>query len=164
MYEVDYLAMIDLDEMILPVKHDSWSEMVQSLKPTPATSLFKFHNAFFIETKQATIPNCSNQTVPKYFSRTKHHFCWPGYHYKIKLMKRSKFVYTHSIHYVCNRVNTYCEDMNVPMGLAKLGHYRVSIPDDCAGKTVTTVDNTALKLQINVMSKICSQEGTKVIL
>ena len=159
MYEVDYLAMIDLDEMILPVKHNSWSEMVQSLKPTPATSSFKFQNAFFVETekgKQATIPNCSNQTVPKYFSRTRHHTCFRGYSYRVKQMSRARFIYLHNIHAVCNRVKGHSTNVNVGPEVALLGHYRIIVLDDC--KKSRTVSNTAaLKFEETVTRRICSR-------
>ena len=145
--------------MILPVKHNSWSEMVQGLKPTPATSSFKFQNAFFVETekgKQATIPNCSNQTVPKYFSRTRHHTCFLGYSYRVKQMSRARFIYLHNIHAVCNRVKGHSTNVNVGPEVALLGHYRIIVPDNC--KQSRTVSNTAaLKFEETVTRRICSR-------
>ena len=159
MYEVDYLAMIDLDEMILPVKHNSWSEMVQGLKPTPATSSFKFQNAFFVDTKkdkQATIPNCSNRTVPKYFSKTRHHTCWPGFHYRNKLMARARYVYSYGVHSICKRLVGHADNIFVPPEVALLGHYRLTVPEDCV-KSPTVSNTAALKFEGNITRRICSQ-------
>jgi len=47
MYEVDYLVMMDLDEMILPVNHNSWAELVASLEKKGSYAAFSFLNRFF---------------------------------------------------------------------------------------------------------------------
>ena len=159
MYEVDYLAMIDLDEMILPVKHNSWSEMVQSLTPTPATSSLKFQNTFLTEpnnVKPATISNCSNHTVPKYFSRTKHHICSPGFGYRPKLMTRPRFVVVYAIHDICSRVRGHEMRKNVPTSTGVLGHYRESIPPDCKRPRISK-NTVALKFKDTVVNRMCSR-------
>ena len=158
MYEVEYLAMTDLDEMITPVgKHTSWGEMIKALNSNSDVSSYTFQNAFFTspenEAKQV-LPNCSNAQVPKYFTRTVRHDCYPGYAYRPKTMSLARYIYEPNIHWVCARVDGHPGNTNVPTEIGILAHYRPSVPDDCVGKPTFT-DNVARKFRNKVTDSMC---------
>ena len=157
MYEVDQVAMIDLDEMIIPLKHNNWPDMVASLKQNPTVTALKFENAFFTEPSppQQNPPSfCPDVPLPKYFSRTKHYKCFPGYNYRPKIMSRARYILEPNIHYTCKTVSGYGGKYNVPSSIAMLGHYRTTVPNDCAHKP-TTSDKTALRFLERLKGQMC---------
>ena len=68
MYEVEYLAVIDLDEMIIPIKHNNLAEMVTAFGDKPTVASFKFQNTFFTNPSkdEPSIPpnlNCPGECI-----------------------------------------------------------------------------------------------------
>lgn len=158
MYEVENLALIDIDEMIWPVKHNNWYEMVHEFKTRKDVSIFKFQHAFFDDpnplaqteerAKLQTNPSQSNRSlfIPKYFTHTRRYKCFTGYSYRTKMMATPRFIVEPSIHSICNAVAQHAAEYHVPPELGILAHYREPIPDDCK-KTPTFTDKLATKFK-----------------
>ena len=160
MYEVDYMATIDIDEVILPVKHKRWSDMIKASGKNNAM-VFKFQNRFFKRDGSSTgeiMKNCSTpMRVPKYFTHTTQLKCFWGFGYRTKLIVQPRFVVEHSFHYVCKSVPGHTLKYNVPPELGILGHYRPTIPDDCKTKP-TLVDHVAWRFWEELVKRMCSRE------
>ena len=160
MFEVEYIAMIDLDEMIIPAKHSNWPDLIDSLDTSESIASYYFQNRFFIgnkgSKKEPVLDNCYNTPVPKYFTKTNRIECQPGYDYRPKLISRPKYVFEPSIHWICSKVKDHGGDVMVKPETAILGHYRNVIPTDCAGKP-SHVDEGAKRFMDQLTENICQR-------
>ena len=162
MYEVEYLAVIDLDEMIIPIKHNNLAEMVTAFGDKPMVASFKFQNAFFVKPSKGEphVPpkfNCpANVTLAKYFTRTDRYRCYPGYSYRTKIMSRPRYIYEHSIHSVCQTVHGHKNNYDVPPHFGVLSHYRGTIPSDCIVKPKSP-DYITKRFLERVTQRICAR-------
>ncbi len=157
MYKVEYLAMTDLDEMIMPVgDHNSWGDMMTALNSNSDVSTFTFQNTFFTAPENEPNQVASNCTlIPKYFTRNVRHKCHPGFQYKPKQMDIARYIYEPNIHWACAKVDGHFGNIDVPTEIGILAHYRSSLPENCVGKPTFT-DNVASKFRDKVMDSICS--------
>ncbi len=159
MYEVEYVAQNDIDELIIPVKTDNWSDKVARFRRNKHTASFKFQNNFFTEPSPAQRENlpdfCPNTPVPKYFTRTKRYKCLPGFRYRPKLMSRPKYILEPSIHCICKMLPGYNKTYYVPVDIAVLGHYRTEVPKKCAENSTTVSDRTALRFLDRLRTEMC---------
>ena len=159
MYETEYLVPIDIDEMIVPIKANSWSEMLQDMPQREKHATYLFQNAFFGMKNVrplVTAPVCGNFSFSKYFTKTDRYICFPGYNYRTKLMTRPRFVLEAAIHYTCSVISGYEKTLLVPDTVAFIAHYRDPIPDDCINKQ-TRVDNSVLKYSEGFSMEMCSR-------
>ena len=160
MYEVEHIAVIDLDEMIIPIKHSTWGDMITGLAAKEDVSSYTFQNNFFTlpkDHKEPVIDNCSNRIVPKYFTRTDSHECYPGHGYRPKVMYVARHVYEPNIHWPCQRVAGYGGNINVPPEMALLGHFRTEVPDDCKALPIHT-DETVGRFRSQVIDSLCNKQ------
>lgn len=165
MKKVKYLAMIDLDEMILPASTNSWPEMLQALDKRGRFTSFTFSNNFFEEvpasTDTLTTLQEGNQTcpyistLPMYFTRLKR-LPWPGFkqNTKMKMIVKPALLSVSCIHDVCKpTVPGYLKTYRVPQSMGLMAHYREPVPQWYVyGKGQE--DRTALKHQQKVMAEI----------
>ena len=159
MYETEYLVPIDIDEMIVPIKANSWSEMLQDLPQREKYAAFIFENGFFGMKNVrplVTAPECGNFNIAKYFTKTDRHICFPGYGYRAKLMTRPRFVQEAGIHFTCSVISGYEKTLQVPNTVAFLAHYRDPIPDDCINQQ-SRIDNSLLKYSDRFSMEMCSR-------
>ena len=141
MYKTEYLAQLDLDEMIIPTKANSWSEMLHDFPQREQYAILIFENVIFTTknvNSAATLPDCSNFKVAKYFTSTDRHLCHYGYDRRSKLMTRPRFIVKSSIHQICSAISGFRVSLHVPTALAIVAHYRLSIPGNCKAKPTTT--------------------------
>lgn len=162
MYRVDYLLMIDIDEMILPVKTNDWQSMIKSLESSGKYASFTFSNNF-IEGEPKNISAeiheerkiCRDLHLPKYFIRM-NRLPWPSFkqNTKMKLLLKPKLVSASCIHDICRQVvGGYRRTYWVPKTTAFMAHYRVPIdPWYVFGKGVQ--DDTAMKFRTQVMEEL----------
>jgi hypothetical protein len=129
MYEVETLAMLDVDEMIVPVQHNNWKEMIQSLKGSQNVASLRFQNAFF-DNPNSSVEDPSH-LVPKYFTRTRRYNCNPYTDYRTKVIDHPRFVVEPAIHSVCKEVAGHKKNYRVSKNIGFLAHYRDVIPDEC---------------------------------
>ena len=57
MFRYDYIAVLDIDEVIMPLKHNNWNDLMREIKiKTPAasnnTSCFVFRHVLFLEEEE----------------------------------------------------------------------------------------------------------------
>ncbi len=157
MNRVKYLALIDLDEMILPVSSKSWPDMLQLLDKKGNHASFTFPNNFFeeIPKNKSDERMCSNSTVPNIFARL-NKLPWPAFkeNTKMKMIVKPALISASCIHDVCKpTVGGSKKTYWVPRHVALMAHYRVPVPKWYVyGKGVE--DRTALKWQDQVTAEI----------
>ena len=74
MNRAKYLVFVDMDEVILPIQHDSWSNMIIAIDTKPSIGAFVFLNKYFTNNPESTNPAvkpCMELDVPVYFKWTK---------------------------------------------------------------------------------------------
>ena len=150
MYDVEYLVLIDLDEMILPVHHKTWEGMIKNIHQSERFASYKFHNVFFNDrnvrlSKNSDILQSCNKKVPisRYLINTNRYICnpIPG-EYRTKTISKPRLVLDTYIHHMCSCLDGYELEYVVPEAMGISAHYRKVIPKEC--KSVPTYrDETA---------------------
>lgn len=161
MHEVDYLVMMDLDEMILPVKHNNWAEMVEELEKKGRYASFMFLNRFFTATPRNTAgsitsgltetslydPSVDPKLVqsfkgdlPAYFTRTNEVKCYFNYGAKTKLIINPLHLVRVTVHESCESVRSYKPAFHVPPEIGISAHYRENSIQECT--SLPTIENT----------------------
>lgn len=166
MYEVEYLVMMDLDEMILPVNHKSWAELAAALEEKGRYAAYSFLNRFFappshfdpvdynstlgleiestsyfdaaLESKVSSYYKDSE--VPAYFSRTQEVECYFNHGAKTKLFFNPRRLVRATVHEACESVRTYKPVLRVSADVAISAHYRDTTIQGCVSKP--TLENT----------------------
>ena len=170
MYEVDYLVMMDLDEMILPVNQNSWAELVTVLEKKGSYAAYSFLNRFFappshfdsspdfnvttgLDSETATYYDESEakvagyfkgKEVPAYFSRTQEVECYFNHGAKTKLFMNPRRLVRATVHEACESVRRFQPVYRVPADIAISAHYRDTTIPDCVSKP-TVENNIAIK-------------------
>ncbi|XP_075042440.1 glycosyltransferase family 92 protein F13G3.3-like, partial [Mixophyes fleayi] len=127
MYRSKYIALIDIDELILPVIHEDWSEMLDYLLSVdPTTNIFIFENHVF----PTTLKDKSNPLTPVEwtsvpgFNILQHVYREPNRPYEInptKMLVNPRSVVKASVHVPLDFSG---EQHQVSSDIAKLCHYR----------------------------------------
>ena len=158
MNRVKYVAFVDMDELILPLKHGNWSDMMTVLDTNPKRSAFVFLNTYFTDNPRRTNVSkpCKEMDIPIYFKWTRRYVCKYPRHRRSKYITKPRLVNVLDIHGVPT-LRGYSE-YTVPYNIGVNAHYRFRMSSDCTN-TTTTHDTTALKYQSQVMraveQKIC---------
>ena len=159
MYEVEYLVMMDLDEMIFPTRHTNWAELVDALEKKGKYASFMFLNRFFMgpphHTSNLTLPHNNRSDpsldpkviqafkgneIPAYFSRTREVKCYFSYGAKTKLIIKPLNLVRLTVHESCESVRFYRPVYWVPPEVGISAHYRESSIQECVSKP--TKENT----------------------
>ena len=154
MYRIKYLAMVDLDELLLPSKHQNWSELINDIGRQDDYHSYLFSNCFFMN-KNARVSNvtlpCQGVKVPKYFQWTSRSKCYcdgkSGYH-RTKYMMQTELTVALFVHSVCKAIRG--KQYKVPHNIGVNAHYRNRIPYKECTENITQ-DTTLLKYQSIVM-------------
>ena len=57
LYRYDWIALLDVDEVIVPRKHNSWAEMMEEAEPDAIKySGFTFTNIYFLDNMTENLP------------------------------------------------------------------------------------------------------------
>ncbi len=171
MKRVKYVAMIDTDEMILPVSNNSWPEMLNTLEKEGKYASYTFSNNFFEEVKGREggggIEACPKRWgIPKYFSRL-NRLPWPQYkqNTKMKMILRTDAISATCIHDVCRTTTQgYTRTYRVPYSVGFMAHYREPVQREYVFGNGTE-DRTALWFQAEVeaeMRKKCVMLANRV--
>ena len=156
MYRVEYLIITDLDELIIPLKHTNYVDMIKSERShSQDMHSFGFLNRFFAvnETPAPTLPNCSGLALPKYFHRTYQLKCAYDYSFRPKYIVIPYLIIHVAVHDVCQA--TRGRPHSVSPAVAILGHFRNNIPDDCRDRRIMK-QAALVKYQSKVTRQICS--------
>ncbi len=130
---VEYLAMYDLDEMIVPCNpHTTWSEMIAELKQYDTNvdnyATLSFEDHVWVDNGHSipfqTNYMCSNMSLPVYLKRTQRIVATHA-HSPPKLIIRPKFVDSCWIHYVLQVKSNIYHEYKVPFKIGSVHHYRV---------------------------------------
>ena len=164
MNRVKYVAFVDMDELILPLKHSNWSDMMTVLDTNPKRSTFVFLNTYFTDNPRRTNVSkpCKEMDIPIYFKWTRRYVCRLNYGIRSKYMAKPRLVNDLDIH----EVHTFrgYPGYNVPIATAMLAHYR-NYPASCPKNLKTTEDTTVMRFKSQVMKavqqKICVRTGSQ---
>ncbi|XP_013777358.1 beta-1,4-galactosyltransferase galt-1-like [Limulus polyphemus] len=145
MYDVNYVAVVDVDEFIFPRNHSTLQAMISSIANENWGSLI-FRNAFFCTSKPSD-QQTLNSTLPfrtmTYLQHQKN--IWPAKKRSKVIVQPTKTIIC-GIHYVFEHFNNSKEIVISP-SVAILHHYRHSV--FCRGTLVT--DKTALRFKIDLL-------------
>ena len=156
MHRVKYMAVQDLDELILPMKHNSWGELLDFIGDQDKKFIYRFGNCFYINSTSDLHPEhkpCDGVQIPKYFHWTRRLNCLcndKNREYRLKYIMQTELIIDMYVHWICD--STKGEDYYVPHSLAALAHYRNTVPAPCKTATEFTNDISALKHQSAVLN------------
>jgi hypothetical protein len=160
MYKVRHVVLMDLDEMIYPVAHNTWPEMLRELEKVGKYASYTFSNNFIQEINHTTSwsigNNCSTELKSvKYFERLKR-LPWPHFKKKtkMKMILRPTAVSATCIHDLCKTtIRGYRKTYWVPDSVGFMAHYRKPVPRwYIYGKGVE--DRTALRYKDSVLHEM----------
>lgn len=162
MHRVKYLVMMDLDEMIIPVKHYNWLDMMTHLekkqqKGHRVSASYNFVNTFF---GFRTLPypkvlqDCEEREALPYFTRGYQLLCNLKISVRMKLIIRPELVLTSVVHVVCETVPGYPKSIRVQTEIGVSAHYRNKILKTCEGSR-SRVNKVAMKLAGNYSRMFC---------
>ncbi|XP_076359057.1 beta-1,4-galactosyltransferase galt-1-like [Tachypleus tridentatus] len=144
MFLSKYVALVDIDEYIVPRNHQTILEMIKSFKNTTWGSLV-FHNSFFC-TKHPVKVKYSKQNLPfttlRYLTRVKH---VSRAYFRSKPMVQPTRVVTGGIHFVWQHFANW-QPFVVPPSECLLHHYRSGICSEASYKSGVE-DKTILKFK-----------------
>ena len=156
MYEVDILAFMDLDEILLPVQSTNWSKMLAKIYDN-RVPVYSFQNSFFVNDSsnlsKKLPPHCTNlSTYPKYFTKTNRVRCVSPY--RTKCMVRPTLITQSGVHGL-DSVKGCKKPIRIPTSIGINAHYRNEIPEDCHDKRLYR-DLVAMKFEDKFIKQTCN--------
>ncbi|XP_018420916.1 PREDICTED: uncharacterized protein LOC108794386 [Nanorana parkeri] len=155
-YRTKYIALNDIDELILPIMHKDWPEMIDTLlKIDPTTSVFLFKNYVF----PTTIRDKTNPLTPSDWASVpglnivEHVYREPNRPSEInptKMILNPRSVVQTSVHVPLEFVG---EQYEVPGDIAKLCHYREPKQKDLE-KDLLIEDNIMSKYEAVLIKRV----------
>lgn len=155
-YRSKYIALNDIDELILPIMHNDWPEMVDSLlKIDPTTSVFIFKNYVF----PTTLRDKTNPLTPPEWASVpglnivQHVYREPNRPSEInptKMILNPRSIVQTSVHVPLEFVG---EQYEVPDDIAKLCHYREPKQKDLE-KDLLIKDNIMSKYEAVLIERV----------
>ncbi len=132
MYAFDYLVFVDLDEVLIPKRHEDWKTMLQEID-RPYIDSFIFVNTVYmqsvspsntaVESQTTTLSNCDQNIVPQYFTHFDRSVCEFPHFQRSKLIIKPELILDLNIHSVCTRLYDTTHYL-VPTSSASSHHYR----------------------------------------
>ena len=129
LHRVEYLAMYDIDEILVPRKHMTWSGMIQEIKETTDINQYaslSFSNYYWhdngVAIKIDNFTGCQKMKLPIYLKRTEE--MKTTLHYPPKLIVRPSVVRSCGVHYILNWSNNLFQQYSVNEKIATIHHYR----------------------------------------
>ena len=164
MYRSSYLVFQDLDEMIVPRKHQTWLEAIQEMDPNSAKSGYVFKNMYMTATKPSTLikyvryqQQCKQMKMPLYLRNLDRANCDYPHFQRSKYIARPELIHDLDIHGICTPVKGYWQ-YYVPGDIGGNFHYRFRTDSTCQSPT-TELDlkmlNYSSALLNSVTRKIC---------
>lgn len=160
-HQVELLVLVDLDEMILPVKDMSWADMIHRIDMKGQYASYLFLNKFFVSSAHSqgvagkessdldkdVVMVQSPALGPRYFNWTLKLNCHFEYGVRSKTIVRPELVLSTCVHKVEKTVQGTRVSLKVPVTTGLLAHYRMEVIQQCRDRNYTS-DNTALKYQL----------------
>ena len=138
MHRVDYLVLIDLDELIITRRHNSLASMLAELDKDYIDS-FIFINSVYLKTPDSKLPLavhsmttrlCNGQSLPDYYLHFQKSKCRYHYYERSKLIIKPTYVIDTDIHGICTHLNGKTHFF-VPDDMATSHHYREKPTIEC---------------------------------
>ncbi len=150
MFKSKYLVFIDNDEMIVPISHNNWQELIDDLSQRNHTYCgYKFRNTFFYNNGKIM-----KRFIPHLSWTERDRLVW-DHHFKAKYIYDSRYVEVTRTHdnIQCLQGSSY----TVGEDEGRMHHYREPPYHGPFGKAFTrthTIDNTMLKFEKQIISSI----------
>jgi len=133
MYRYDYVALLDIDEVIMPLNHSNWEEMMeevvkQSLKIKNETrASYNFRNVYFMDEMLESNEHGHFKDIPPYLHMLQHvyrsvNYTKPGQYVKC-FHNPEKALILHN-HFPLGCLGGVCTSYPVDTKLGHLQHYR----------------------------------------
>ena len=169
MYRYEYIALLDIDEVIMPIKQDNWADMMKdvveaSLKVKNETrASFNFRNVYFMdEMLEAHQPNGGFKDIPPYLHMMQHvyrsaNYTKPGQYVKC-FHNPEKVLILHN-HFPLGCLGGVCTSYPVNTTMGHLQHYRAdcvnTLKKSCASvyKNVSVIDTTIWRYKAEMISR-----------
>lgn len=169
MYRYEYIALLDIDEVIMPIKQDNWEDMMKdvvasALKVKNETrASFNFRNVYFMdEMLEAHQPNGGFKDVPPYLHMMQHvyrsaNYTKPGQYVKC-FHNPEKVLILHN-HFPLGCLGGVCTSYPVSTSMGHLQHYRAdcvnTLKKSCASvyKNVSVIDTTIWRYKAEMISR-----------
>lgn len=162
LYSYDYLALLDIDEVIMPLQHANWSELMKEVQHRSfpeknyTRASYNVRNVYFLDDlgqdEEQMRHEAHEEGIPRYLHMLQHvyrsqNYTKPGQY--VKCFHNTERVVSLHNHFPLNCLGT-CTTYSIPVELAHLQHYR----KDCVGplkksckefRTYTTRDTTIFR-------------------
>jgi len=136
MYRYEYIALLDIDEVIMPLNHQNWSQLmeaviVESLKvKNESRASYNFRNVYFMDEMLESHEHGHFKDIPPYLHMLQHvyrsaNYTKPGQYVKC-FHNPEKALILHN-HFPLGCLGGVCTSYPVDTDLAHLQHYR----NDC---------------------------------
>lgn len=151
LYTYEHLALLDIDEVIMPLKHETWKDLMWEIlraalhEKNYTRASYNFRNVYFLDDLQdgeEMTHNAHEEGIPRYLHMLQHvfrskNFTKPGSY--VKCFHNTERVVSLHNHFPLNCFGQ-CTTYSVQTSLAQMQHYR----KDCVGplkKTCTDYRN-----------------------
>lgn len=139
MHKVKYLAFIDIDEVIVPVKDSSLKDMMNRIS-SPKMAGYSFDNVLMSVPKTPQhLSKCDSIQVPKYIRTYQRYACEYKHPRRSKVIVHPDRVAHLDIHSICHH-SSYSK-LAVGHDIGVLYHYRTSVPSDCKDRKLTEAEH-----------------------
>ena len=139
LHRVNYLAMLDLDEVIISRRHSNWHQMLQEIDKYYVDS-FIFINSVYLRTPDKELPKdkttelqsylCPGHSLPPYFLHYGKSKCRFHYYERSKFIVKPLTILDTDIHGPCTRLKDTTHFF-VPDDMAVSQHYRDKPTIEC---------------------------------
>jgi len=168
LYRYDYIALLDIDEVITPIKHNNWADMMEevvqtSLKVKNETrASWNFRNVYFMDEMLDAHEHNHFKDIPDYLHMMQHvyrsaNYTKPGQYVKC-FHNPQKALILHN-HFPLGCLGGVCTSYPVDTGLGHLQHYRQdcvnTLKKSCANdfKSNSVKDTTIWKVKDTVIQR-----------
>jgi len=168
LYRYDYIALLDIDEVITPIKHSNWADMMEevvqtSLKVKNETrASWNFRNVYFMDEMLDAHEHNHFKDIPDYLHMMQHvyrsaNYTKPGQYVKC-FHNPQKALILHN-HFPLGCLGGVCTSYPVDTGLGHLQHYRQdcvnTLKKSCANdfKSNSVKDTTIWKVKDAVIQR-----------
>ncbi|XP_024080390.1 uncharacterized protein LOC106668281 isoform X2 [Cimex lectularius] len=159
MYKFSFVALIDLDEIVMPKHNDTIQEFIEWMGTrinTKNTGSFSFQNAFFYLQwpDDKSLSNDPFESSLTTLRKTRRRLKLHPHKQRSKYICRPEHVIEAGNHFVWEFIPGH-GTVNVPSDAAILNHYRVCEfgGDDCV-KSVSVVDRTAFRYKEKLVKRV----------
>merc|ERR1711884_886628 len=168
LYNYKYIAVLDIDEVITPIKHNNWADMMEeviqiSLKVKNQTrASWHFRNVYFMDEMLDAHEHDHFKEIPEYLHMMQHvyrsaNYTKPGQYVKC-FHNPQKALILHN-HFPLGCLGGVCTSYPVDTGLVHLQHYRQdcvnTLKKSCKNdfKSVSVKDTTIWRWKDQVIQK-----------